>query len=150
MISIEKIELPVSGFDSLHAEARAEGYDFLDTLREEWIAGTNRYDGPGEVLCGHLKDGVLIAVGGLNCDPFAGQPDMGRLRRIYVRAGWRKQGVGQALVADLLDRARPHFSCVRLRAENAVAARLYERMGFVPLDSPDATHILHFAAASHL
>jgi GNAT superfamily N-acetyltransferase len=150
MLVIQKIELPVPGFEVLHAEARAEGYDFLDTLSEEWAAGTNRYDGPGEVLCGHFQDGALVAVGGLNCDPFAGQPDMGRLRRIYVRASWRNQGVGQALVSELLNRARVHFGCVRLRAENAAAARLYERMGFVPLDSPDATHILHFAAVPNL
>jgi hypothetical protein len=33
---------------------------------------------------------------------------------------------------------------VRLRAENDDAARLYERIGFSLLDSPDATHLLKF------
>jgi len=33
---------------------------------------------------------------------------------------------------------------VRLRAENADAARLYERIGFVPVSNPDATHIILF------
>jgi hypothetical protein len=47
-------------------------------------------------------------------------------------------------VAALVDHARTYFSCVRLRAENARAARLYEGMGFVPIESPDASHILLF------
>jgi predicted GNAT family acetyltransferase len=83
-------------------------------------------------------------VGGLNCDPFAGRPDVGRIRRVYVRPAWRDKGVGRALVIALIEKARTHFRCVRLRAENANAARLYERIGFAPIASPDATHILLF------
>jgi len=94
------------------------------------------------MLCGHLDQGQLVAVGGLNLDPFAGRPDMGRVRRVYVRAAWRGQGIGCALVTRLVEDARKSFSCVRLRAENADAARLYERIGFAPIASPDATHIL--------
>jgi GNAT superfamily N-acetyltransferase len=111
---------------------------------EEWASAANRFDGPGEVLCGYIDQGLLVAVGGLTLDPFAGRPDMGRIRRVYVKSAWRKRGIGRALVSALVDRARTHFSCVRLRAENALAARLYESMGFVPIESPDATHILVF------
>jgi GNAT superfamily N-acetyltransferase len=95
-------------------------------------------------LCGHLEEGLLLAVGGLNLDPFAGRPDIGRLRRVYVRPAWRNKGIGRALVTALVDQARRNFRCVRLRAENADAARLYESMGFSPIQSPDATHILFF------
>jgi GNAT superfamily N-acetyltransferase len=87
---------------------------------------------------------LVTAVGGLNCDPFAGRPDMGRIRKVYVRPGFRGRGIGGALVTHLVAEARKHFGCVRLRAENAKAARLYERLGFVPVDSPDATHLLQF------
>lgn len=146
MISIQKIELPVPGIEALHAEACREGYDFIETLVEEWATGSNRFNGPGEALCGHLDQGLLVAVGGLNCDPFARRPDMGRIRRVYVRPAWRNKGIGQALVTALVDQARTHFRCVRLRAENAGAARLYERMGFAPLQDPDATHILIFGS----
>jgi GNAT superfamily N-acetyltransferase len=148
MISVRKIELPVPGIEVLQSEARDEGYDFIATLVEEWASGKNRFDAPGEALYGHLEEGLLVAVGGLNCDPFAGRPDMGRIRRVYVRNAWRNQGIGRALVAALVNEARIHFSCVRLRAENAGAARLYESMGFVPIASPDATHILFFAKTS--
>jgi GNAT superfamily N-acetyltransferase len=142
MIAIEKIELPAPGMESLQSEADAEGYDFVQTLVEQWASAENRFDAPGETLCGHLDQGLLVAVGGLNCDPFAGRPDMGRIRRVYVRPAWRNKGIGRALVISLIDQARTHFRCVRLRAENAEAARLYERIGFAPVESPDATHIL--------
>jgi GNAT superfamily N-acetyltransferase len=144
MISIRKIELPLPGLECLRSEARDEGYDFIETLVEEWASASNRFDAPGEALCGHLAQGLLVAVGGLNCDPFAGRSDMGRIRRVYVRAAWRNQGIGRALMAALIDKAGTHFRCVRLRAENAGAARLYESMGFAPIANPDATHILYF------
>jgi GNAT superfamily N-acetyltransferase len=144
MIAIRKIELPIPGIERLQQEASDGGYDFIETLVEDWASGTNRFDAPGETLCGCLDQGLLVAVGGLNCDPFAGRPDMGRIRRVYVRSAWRNRGIGGALVVALVDHARTHFSCVRLRAENAPAARLYESMGFVPIESPDASHILVF------
>ena len=43
-ISIRKIELPVSGIEQLQAEARAEGYNFIDRLVEEWASAKNRFD----------------------------------------------------------------------------------------------------------
>ena len=144
MISIQKIELPVPGLERLLSESRDEGYDFIETLVDEWASASNRFDAPGEALCGHLDQGLLVAVGGLNCDPFAGRSDMGRIRRVYVRSAWGNQGIGRALMTALIDHARTHFLCVRLRAENAAAARLYESMGFAPIVSPDATHILYF------
>lgn len=142
MISIARIALPVDGFDRLHAEARTEGFNFMDTLADDWISGANRFDGPGELLFGQFDDGELIAVGGLNRDPFAGRDEVGRIRRVYVRAAWRNRGAGRALVTALIEQARAHFSCVRLRAESADAARLYERLGFAPIDDSSATHVL--------
>jgi GNAT superfamily N-acetyltransferase len=150
MISIQKIELPFPGMALLHAEARSEGYNFVDTLLDEWDSETNRFDAPGEILCGHMDDGLIVAVGGLTYDPFglfrpfAGHPDTGRIRRVYVRSAWRNQGIGRALVTALVEYARKNFRHVRLRAENEDAARLYERMGFSAISNPDATHILSF------
>jgi GNAT superfamily N-acetyltransferase len=144
MILIRKIELPVPGIEYLHAEAREEGYDFIETLVEEWASAENRFEAPGEILSGHLDQGLLVAVGGLNCDPFAGRTDVGRIRRVYVRPAWRNKGVGRALVTTLVGHARSHFRCVRLRADNTHAARLYEKIGFAPIESPDATHLLIF------
>jgi len=144
MISIQKIQLPVPGMQRLRSEAKEEDYDFVETLVEEWESGRNRFDAPGETLMGALDEDLLVAVGGLSCDPFAGRPDMGRIRRVYVRQAWRNQGIGGALVMALVREARAHFSCVRLRAENTGAARLYERVGFAATPGPDATHTLFF------
>jgi GNAT superfamily N-acetyltransferase len=144
MISIEKIMLPFAEMNLLAAEARDEGYDFVATLLEQWASGENRFDGPGEILYGSFDQGLLVAVGGLNRDPFAGLPEVGRVRRVYVRPNWRNRGIGRALVAALVEEGRKGFRCVRLRAGNSDAARLYERMGFSRIASPDATHILHF------
>ncbi len=128
----------------MQAEARKEGYKFLETLVNEWFSGENRFDAAGEILCGHLDRGVLVAVGGLNRDPFLADPKVGRIRRVYVRQAWRNQGIGGALLDTLLDVARQNFSSVRLRSENSRAARLYERKGFTSIASTTATHILRF------
>jgi GNAT superfamily N-acetyltransferase len=144
MILIQKIVLPLPGLEELHVEAKRDGYDFIDTLVNEWTSGANRFEGPGEVLCGHLDHGQLVAVGGLTIDPFTTQPQTGRIRRVYVRSAWRNQGVGRALVSTLVEQARKSFRHVRLRAENASAAHLYESIGFTPIEDPGATHILSF------
>jgi GNAT superfamily N-acetyltransferase len=128
--------------EPLIAEAAGEGYQFLDRLLSEWESGANRFDQPGEMLCGYWEDGVLVAVGGLNRDPFAGEPSAGRIRRIYVRPARRNCGVGAALVQHLVENARKTFRLLYLRSESADAARLYERLGFRPCTLPFATHVL--------
>jgi GNAT superfamily N-acetyltransferase len=145
MIEIHRIKLPVLGLEVLQAEAKAEGYGFIERLVNEWESGANRFEGPGEVLSGQMEEDQLVAVGGLNCDPFAGSAAIGRIRRIYVRPAWRNKGIGRALVSALMEEARKSFKCVRLRAENSKAARLYESLGFAPIADPDATHILYFS-----
>jgi len=52
MIAIQKIELPVPGMECLQLEAKAERYDFIETLVEQWASSENRFDAPGEILCG--------------------------------------------------------------------------------------------------
>jgi GNAT superfamily N-acetyltransferase len=143
--TLQPIALPIPGFDQLCAASRAEGYNFLDTLAAEWFSGANRFDQPGEILLGALDQGILVAVGGLNRDPFLADPTIGRIRRIYVGAASRNRGIGTALVTSLLDHARQHFATVRLRTDNPTAARLYERLGFQPIADPHATHALTFA-----
>jgi GNAT superfamily N-acetyltransferase len=144
MTAIQKIELPIPGMESLQSEALAEGFGFILTLVEQWASAENRFDAPGEILCGHLDQGLLVAVGALNIDPFAGDNEIGRIRKIYVRPAWRNKGVGRALVTTLVEEARKSFRAVRLRADNMNAARLYEKIGFAPIESPDATHMLIF------
>lgn len=144
MIAIQKIELPVSGIDDLLAEASSEGYDFIETLLADWASGENRFDAPGEILYGLMDQGRIVAVGGLNIDPFAGKQDIGRIRRVYVRRDWRGRGIGRLLVATLIEHARTGFRCVRLRADNPRTSAFYESMGFAAIDDPNASHLLCF------
>lgn len=124
--------------------ARREGYRFVDRLQQDWNAGTNRFDKSGEVLLGARVDDRYIGVGGLNFDPFTVDATVGRIRHVYVCPSYRRSGLGFALVKALIGHARKAFSVVRLRTENPDAARLYERLGFVPVQHPDATHVLRF------
>jgi GNAT superfamily N-acetyltransferase len=150
-IVVEKILLPVQGIDALAREAEAEGYHFIPQTLNEWESGKNRFSGEGEALLGVYAQvgerAQLVGMGGLTVDPFAGDPGVGRLRRIYVRTKWRRQGIGETLVTELLRLAAEHFERVRLRAVNAGAAQLYERFGFVPIDDGEATHLFELRKA---
>ncbi len=148
MLDIQKFVLPTPGFERLLAEASAEGIRFIQRLHDEWTSGENRFDGPGEGLWGCWQNGVLVGLGGVNRDPFAGDEHAGRIRRVYVRPGWRGSGVGSSLVAHLIEHARKAFQRVYLRSESPAASRLYERLGFEPCDEPFATHVLRFEAGS--
>ncbi len=144
MPTIQRIDLPLPGIEQLQRDALDEGYKFIERLSEEWSSGANRFDAPGEILCGCMDEGVLVAVGGLNHDPFVAASDVGRIRRIYVRPAWRRKGIGEALVTTLVESARKTFRCVRLRTDNPAAAQLYERLGFVNKPDSNATHLLTF------
>src|SRR5262245_24982248 len=86
----------------LAADAVADGRRMVSRLMADWVDGGNRFDGPGERAYVALAgDGRAIAVGGLNVDPFAGDPTVGRVRRLYVAAAQRRQGVASALMSRL-------------------------------------------------
>ena len=142
MITIHPIELPVRGLEQLQAEALQEGFLFIERLLMEWENGTNRFTAPGEKLFGCMDQATLVAIGGLNQDPFDGRSGIGRIRRVYVRPAWRNQGIGQALVHTLIENARTSFTALHLRTDNPTAVRLYERIGFSRSLALDATHVL--------
>jgi ribosomal protein S18 acetylase RimI-like enzyme len=126
-----------------------EGFRFLIRLREEHASGANRFDGEGEVLLGVWRGGELVAVGGLNRDPYGGGPRAGRVRHVYVLPSARRAGVGRALVRELIDRAKISFDELVLRTDTAEAARFYEAIGFrAESEVEGATHRLSLADAS--
>lgn len=125
----------------LQAQAITEGFRFLTRLVDEWKDGSNRFDQPGEGLFGALRNGKLIAVGGLSYDPYAGA-DIGRLRRVYVSRAARGQCVGKALVRQLLGYAAQRFRVVRLSTDTPEGAAFYLRCGFQPVQDDFATHVI--------
>ncbi|WP_420241660.1 GNAT family N-acetyltransferase [Roseiterribacter gracilis] len=140
-ITIAPLTLPDARVTSLVAMSLEEGFDFLDRLDADWANGDNRFDARGEILLGVSDGANLIAVGGVNIDPYSTE-DCGRLRRVYVAPSHRTNGVGALLVTRLLDHARENFRIARLRTDTDRAARFYERLGFRRIEDPNATHEL--------
>ncbi|MDD5263775.1 MAG: GNAT family N-acetyltransferase [Candidatus Bipolaricaulis sp.] len=135
--------LDVSELAEILRESEALGYRFLRRLVEEWQGGTNRFEGPGEALFVARVEGRLVGVCGLNRDPYASEPRVGRVRHLYVAQEWRGRGVGAALVRHVIQEARGAFDVLRLRAADGAAGFFFARLGFVPTsDIPGCTHLV--------
>jgi GNAT superfamily N-acetyltransferase len=124
-------------FGTMQAEARAEGYRYLDRLGSDWGSGAMRFDRPGEALLAAYSGGVLAAIGGITIDPIV--PGALRMRRFYVRPAFRRTGIGSEIAQALLERARS----VPLVTLNAAvkSAPFWESLGFVPQARDGHTHI---------
>jgi hypothetical protein len=136
-------ELPLHDLQPLLAESREQGFEFVTRLVTEYLAGINQFRRPGEVLFGVYCEQQLIAIGGLNRDPYAQESEIGRVRHVYVLAAWRNQGIGKQLVARIIQEARPYFHVLTLRTFTRPAAEFYEAIGFKTEPEIDnATHHL--------
>ena len=133
---------PTDRLAALLAESEQQGFRFVRRLVEEWESGANRFDRPGEALFVARVGNDVVGVCGLHVDPYADDPKIGRVRHLYVLVPNRRSGVGEQLVADVLEAARGRFERLHLRATNAIAARLYERLGFRRTAARDHTHVL--------
>jgi GNAT superfamily N-acetyltransferase len=128
--------------ERLSRAAEDEGMDYVRRLIDDWNDGSNRFDGPSEVLLGASSAPGLLGVGGLNRDPYVDDPSLGRIRHVYTQPVSRGRGVGRELVGALLDRARGHFDRVRLRASPLGSPDFYLAIGFSPTAERDATQTL--------
>ena len=124
-------------FGTMQAEARAEGYRFLDRLGSDWGSGAMRFDRPGEALLAADSEGVLAAIGGITIDPIV--PDALRMRRFYVRPAFRRTGMGGEIAQALLKMARS-VPVVTLNAA-VKSVPFWETLGFVPEARDGHTHI---------
>lgn len=121
--------------------SRAEGYEFVQRLWDEYQAGENRFDGKGALLLGVYAEGRLIAVGGVQPDPYLGDPAVGRIRHVYVLPDQRRGGVGRLLVQALMARSASAFSMFTLRTPTEHGRAFYESLGFSSTPRFDAaTH----------
>jgi GNAT superfamily N-acetyltransferase len=136
-------DLPPDALAPLVAESEREGWRFVCRLADEWAAGTNRFDRPGEALFVARAGGSIIGVCGLNADPYTAEEATGRVRRLYVLRAYRGRGVGRKLVRAVMAAAAGRFRRLRVRTESPEAGRLYERLGFEPVaGDADCTHSL--------
>jgi GNAT superfamily N-acetyltransferase len=132
------IENLPEGFEVLREEARAEGYLFVERLAADWEAGRTRFDRNGEELLAAHVSGVLAGIGGLTIEPVL--PGALRMRRFYVRALFRRAGIGRILARALLERARPTGLLVTVNAAPA-SAPFWESVGFAPDMRDGHTHL---------
>ena len=137
---IQDITIPAPGLARLGAEARLEGFAFIDRLVSDWESGANRFSAPGERLLGVFEIQEIVAVGGLNRDPYAAAPRVGRLRHVYVLERERRQGIASAIVQVLLASAGDEFDLIRLRTDSKEAAAFYRHLGFSPVQGENASH----------
>jgi GNAT superfamily N-acetyltransferase len=139
-------DLPIGRFGPMLAESEAAGYRFLRRVTDEWQSGANRFTRPGEALLVAEMNSRWVGVCGLSIDPYLEDPEIGRVRNVYVLADCRRTGIGRRLVEEAIAMARGNFDWLRLRGEEAGPARLYESLGFRPCSGiPNCTHILEVA-----
>ncbi len=125
-------------FIRLEEESVVQGFSMMQRFRIEWHEGSNRFAQDGEVFVGAFDGQRLVGVGGLNIDPYAGDPDVGRLRHIHVLQSHRRSGAGAALVRHLLAGAVGRFKVVRLWTDRA--SDFYDKLGFDQVSEPKVTH----------
>ncbi len=136
-------ELPSGLLADLVAESEQAGFRFVRKLVNEWASGANRFAAPGEALFAARVNCRLVGVGGLNVDPYAREPGVGRVRHLYVLAAYRRKGIGRSLVEAIVTAARGSFGRLRLRTDTVEAAQFYEALGFQPCPNhADCSHII--------
>lgn len=145
-LTVEKIEdLLAIEYSHLVLESKEKGFRFLDRLVNDYKNGENTFDNDGESLFGVFnQQGTLIAIGGLNIDPFSGDEKVGRLRRFYVSDAYRRKGIGTLLLKTIVSEAKHYFNTIVLRTHTEEAAKFYKTYGFYKDEiRPNSTHYIN-------
>ncbi|MEH7342385.1 GNAT family N-acetyltransferase [Bacillus sp. JJ1532] len=143
---IQKIEeLETLEISHLVEESKAAGFRFLEKLVDDYQDGTNRFNKHGESLYGvYNEQGVLIAIGGLNIDPYSNNPKIGRLRRFYVASDFRRSAVGSLLLSKIILEAKYYYEGLVLHTDTDQADLFYTAFGFSKTcDYPNSTHYIN-------
>jgi len=140
-LRVARIDDLPADFADLIVPSLRENFHAMQRLRDDWDAGTNRFDRPGEMLVAARFGARLVGICGLNQDPYAPSPDIGRVRHLYVDPAFRRRGVGRALVSRIMEDASHSFVRLRLRTFRGDADLFYVALGFRRLvGAPDVTH----------
>ncbi|MCM3125278.1 MULTISPECIES: GNAT family N-acetyltransferase [unclassified Mesobacillus] len=130
--------------DDLFAESKQEGFRFVERLINDYKNGSNTFSLAGEGLFGVFsEEGTLIAIGGLNQDPFSNGHKIGRLRRFYVRKAFRRHGIGSLLVKGIMDEASKHYKVLVLHTDTEQGDLFYRSIGFSKGERyPNSSHYI--------
>ncbi len=132
-------DLPAD-FEGLLADADADGFQALRRLEAEWHSGENRFARTGEGLFLAAVDGASVGICGLNQDPF-GDADVARVRRLFVRPRFRRQGIARALVGRVEEAAGAWSDWIQLRTHDETADAFYRALGYLPVIGE--AHVTH-------
>jgi GNAT superfamily N-acetyltransferase len=80
-----------------------------------------------------LNGEQVVAVGGLNIDPYYDSPSVGRIRHLYVHPDFRRRGVGARLMAIIEEHGGTFFGSLQLFTASTIAARFYEALDYLPV-----------------
>jgi ribosomal protein S18 acetylase RimI-like enzyme len=137
-----RIELLAAEAPPLLAPARELIREYGDSLgidlafqnfEAELAALPGEYAGPGGALLLALVDGQPAGCGALRALPDADYPNACEMKRLYVRPGFRRFGLGRRLAQALIEAARQaRYSTLLLDTlDDMEAAReLYASLGF--------------------
>ena len=134
-------ELP-EGFAGLRGEAAAEGFGNIEKLATLWTSGEQRFDAEGEALFAVFVDGELAGVGGVTREHLEPQLGAMRMRRLYVRAPFRRRGVGRALAGAMVQQGFAGADVLTVNAGTPDAPAFWSAMGFEPDPRNGRTHVL--------
>ena len=117
--------------DSIVNQSKEEGFRFIERLINDFKNGSNTFNHFGEGLFGVFnEEDVLVAIGGLNKDPFSNGQYIGRLRRFYVDKEYRRNGIGSILVRRIIDEAKKYYKILVLHTDTEQADKFYSTIGF--------------------
>jgi GNAT superfamily N-acetyltransferase len=145
--SLKLVEITDQNFSLIHSllkESKTNGHDFIQRTIDDWDSGANKFSKPGEKLWGLILSTDLIAIGGLNHDPYVKDINVGRVRHLYVQGAHRRKGYASLLMETIIDKGRQHFTVLRLFTDNPAASGFYETLGFQTINKPKVSHILNF------
>lgn len=113
-------------------ESKEDGSCFLTRLVNDYKNGTNTFNKHGEALYGVFDErGVLVAIGGLNIDPFSSEQIIGRIRRFYVCREYRRTGIGSILLTNIIKDAKNYYHILVLYTDTNQGDQFYKSHGFL-------------------
>jgi GNAT superfamily N-acetyltransferase len=131
----------VDAIADLAADAERDGHRMVSRLIADWQSGADRFERPGERAYAAVVEGKVVGVCGLNIDPYAGDPLVGRVRRLYVAVSHRRASIGSVLVDRIVSDAIGTFARLRLRTHNPAASAFYRARGFIDVSGDEyCTH----------
>lgn len=95
---VRLVEALPDEFAAILVEAAAEGVRNMAMLATEVGSAADPYRDPGALFAAFVG-GDLAGVGGVTVERSLAEPAM-RMRRLYVRPGFRRTGVARALAGD--------------------------------------------------